>query len=262
MIAALRRAAAAVRCRTSLRPEIGIVLGSGMSEALSLPEAVNIPFVRIPGFPRGSVVGHAGVLSIGRFAGRVVAVMRGRVHYYEGHDPAAVIFPVRLLAQLGIRSLILTNAVGGIRRSLRPGALMIVRDHLNMMGFNPLRGPNLETLGPRFPDASRLYDAEWPRRAGLRLPTGIYAAVSGPSYETPAEIRALARLGADAVGMSLAPEALAAAHLRLRTTALSLVANRAAGLSARPLSHAEVLAASARALPTLRRALEKLVGSP
>lgn len=199
MIVELRRAAAAVRRRVPLRPEIGIILGSGMSEALSLPGAVSVPFARIPHFPRGSVAGHAGVLSIGRFAGRPVAVLRGRVHYYEGHTPAAVIFPVRLLAQLGIRSLILTNAVGGIRRSLRPGALMIVRDHINMMGVNPLRGPNLEELGPRFPDASRLYDVEWPRRAGLRLPSGVYAAVSGPSYETPAEIRALARLGADAV---------------------------------------------------------------
>lgn len=262
MIGELRRAAAAVRRRAPLRPEIGIVLGSGMSEALSLPGAVNVPFARIPRFPRGSVAGHAGVLSIGRFAGRAVAVLRGRVHYYEGHSPAAVVFPVRLLALLGIRSLILTNAVGAVRRNLRPGTLMIVRDHLNLMGINPLRGPNLETLGPRFPDASRLYDLEWPRRAGLRLPTGVYAATSGPSYETPAEIRALARLGADAVGMSLAPEALAAAHLGLRTTALSLVSNRAAGLSARPLSHAEVLAASNRALPKLRAALEKLVGSP
>jgi purine-nucleoside phosphorylase len=247
--ARLRAAAAAVRRRTRLRPEVGLVLGSGLGAAFPLDGAVEIPYGRIPGFPRSSVAGHAGVLAIGRAVGRAVAVLRGRVHTYEGHAPEAVVFPVRLLALLGVRAVVLTSAVGAIRPGLRPGDLMLVRDHLNLM------------LGARFPAARVRYDTDVARRAGVRLPSGVYAAVTGPSYETPAEVRALRRLGADAVGMSLVPEALAAAEAGLRTAAVAVAANRAAGLDGGRLTHEEVLASSARALPRLRRALRRLVAS-
>jgi purine-nucleoside phosphorylase len=261
LAAELKAACAFVRLRAAGSPQIGVVLGSGMSDALRLRRAVDIAAASIPHFPSVGVAGHRGVLSIGTLGRRTVAVLRGRVHYYEGHAPDRVVFGVRLLRLLGARALILTNAAGGIRRSLRPGSLMLVRDHLNLMGMNPLRGPNLDALGPRFPDVSALYDVSAARRAGLRLPAGVLAAVSGPSYETPAEVRMLRRLGADAVGMSVAPEALAAAHTGMRVVAVTLITNRAAGIGPRPLSHDEVVRASARARAKLERALSALVAS-
>ena len=260
----LKSAASYVRRRTKLRPRIGIVLGSGMSGAVSPTGAMEIPFGRIPHFPASGVRGHAGILSIGRLSRRPVAVMKGRVHYYEGHSPDRVVFPVRLLAMLGVRTLILTNAVGGIRRAFRPGDLMVIRDHINLMGVNPLRGPNLDALGPRFPDLSSLYDPglrRAARRSGVRVTEGVYAAVSGPNYETPAEVRAIGRLGADAVGMSVVPEALAAAHMGMKLVGVSCITNRAAGISGRPLSHQEVIETTARALQKLRRLLTHLVAS-
>lgn len=251
--AQLKAAAAYVRRRARRAPTVGVVLGSGLSDALTPPDAVDVPFSRIPYFPRAGVQGHAGVLSVGRR----VAVLKGRVHYYEGHDPDRVVFPVRLLGMLGVRTLILTNAAGAIDRALRPGQLVLIRDHLNLMGVNPLRGPNLDELGPRFPDTSTL----WHRPRGLGLRSGVYAAVAGPSYETPAEIRMLRRLGADLVGMSTVPEAIAARHMGMRVIGISLVTNMAAGILRRPLSHAEVIETGRGAWKRLAGVLERLVST-
>lgn len=218
-------------------PDTVLVLGSGLGSADLGPERVRVSYADVPGFPKPRVPGHPGVLSL---VGRT-AVLRGRVHYYEGHSLAEVVEPILRLARLGARRLILTNAAGGIAPGLAPGDLMGIRDHLNLMGANPLRG------GPHFTDLTRVYDPELLKRAaraarslGFRLKTGVYAAVQGPSYETPAEVRMLRRLGADAVGMSTVPEAIAGAHAGMAVLALSLITNRAAG-AGRPVSHAEVL---------------------
>lgn len=225
--------------RRTLRvlPDVAVVLGSGLGHADLGHETARIPYAKIPGFPRPRVPGHPGALSlIGR-----AAVLRGRVHYYEGRPLEEVVEPVRALARLGARTLILTNAAGGIAPGLRPGDLMGIADHLNLLGANPLRG------APTFMDLTRVYDAELLRRAeaearrlGFRLKRGVYAAVPGPTYETPAEVRMLRRLGADAVGMSTVPEAIAGAHAGMKVLALSLITNRAAG-AGRPVSHEEVL---------------------
>jgi len=225
--------------RRALRvpPTTAVVLGSGLGQADLGPEAARIPYARIPGFLRPRVSGHPGALSM---VGRT-AVLRGRVHYYEGHPLEEVVEPIRTLARLGVRTLILTNAAGGIAAGLRPGDLMGIVDHLNLMGVNPLRGTTA------FADLTRVYDRALLRRAeavgkglGFRLKKGVYAAMPGPSYETPAEVRMLRRLGADAVGMSTVPEAIAAAHEGMKVLAISLITNRAAG-AGRPVSHEEVL---------------------
>ena len=237
-------------------PHTAVVLGSGLGDLDLGPETLRIPYAKIAGFPRPRVPGHPGVLGL---VGRT-AVLRGRVHFYEGHAMEDVVAPVRLLARLGVKTLILTNAAGGIAPGLRPGDLLGVEDHLNLMGANPLRG------SPAFVDLTRVYDRGLLRRAqgvarrlGFRLKRGVYAAMPGPSYETPAEVRMLRRLGADAVGMSTVPEAIAAAALGLRVLAISLITNRAAG-AGRPVSHAEVLArgreAGARTAALLRGLLQ------
>jgi purine-nucleoside phosphorylase len=200
-----------------------------------------------------SVAGHAGRLVLGKIGPVPVAVLQGRYHYYEGHDIDDVVFPVRVLAKLGVQSLLLTNAAGGIGRELLPGDLMVIRDHVNLMGINPLRGANDERLGPRFPDMSNVYDLKFQdvivaaqAEIGLAPKKGVYLALSGPSYETPAEIRMLATLGADAVGMSTVPEAICARHMGVRVAGISCVTNLAAGISALPLSHREVTETAAR----------------
>ncbi len=252
----LSAAARFLRARLPSAPRAAVILGSGLGGLVPGRPAASVPFSRIPFFPRAGAAGHAGELIL---AGGV-AFLGGRVHYYEGYGLEDVVRPVRVLALLGARTLVVTNAAGGIRPSLRPGDLMLIADHINLMGVNPLRG------GPRFADLTRAYDPglralakRAARKAGLRLREGVYAAVPGPSYETPAEVRMLRRLGADAVGMSTVPEVIAAVHAGMRVLGLSLVANRAAGLKAGPVSHAEVLEAGRRARPRMAALLRLVV---
>ncbi len=231
-----------------LVPRVGVVLGSGLGKfADSVAEQTVLAYADIPHFKAAGVAGHAGRLVLGKVGPLPVAVLQGRIHYYEGHDIGDVVFPVRVLAKLGIQSLLLTNAAGGINREWRPGDLIVIRDHINLMGLNPLRGANDERLGPRFPDMSAVYDPAFQDiiaaalgEIGRPARRGVYLALSGPSYETPAEIRMLATLGADAVGMSTVPEAICARHMGLRVAGISCISNLAAGLSAQPLSHQEV----------------------
>ena len=249
-----------VRGRTALRPAVGIVLGSGMGAlADGLRDAVAIPYEEIPEFPEVTVPGHAGRLVVGLLGAVPVAILQGRVHLYEGVDAADVTFGVRLLGWYGIRSLLLTNAAGAVNPALAPGDLVRITDHLNLTGADPLRGPNDDRLGPRFPDMSEAYDARLGKlletcaaRRGMKLGTGVYAGLAGPSYETPAEIRMLRALGADLVGMSTVLEVIAARHAGIQVAAVSLVTNPGAGLSAAPLDHGHVIAAGAVAAERMR----------
>jgi purine-nucleoside phosphorylase len=247
-------AAGYLHARGFAAPDVGVVLGSGLGAfADAVEDARSIDTGELPGYPRSRVEGHAGRLVDGALHGRRVLVFAGRVHYYEGFSLAEVAFPVRVLAALGGRTLILTCAAGGIAERLVPGSLMALSDHLNLMGDSPLRGPNDDAVGPRFPDMSEVYDAglrgllhDAARELGITLEEGVYAAFPGPQYETPAEIRMARALGADAVGMSTVPEAIAARHAGVRVAALALITNRAAGLGAGMLSHEEVLEAGRR----------------
>jgi len=252
----LARAAAAVRARFGRggAPTVGIVLGSGLGAwADTTGDRVAIPYEEIPEMPRPRVVGHAGTLVLGSVGGVRVACLQGRVHAYEGHAIDKVVFGARLLATIGCKAILLTNAAGGIRRGMRAGDLMLVTDHLNLMGKNPLSGPNDDQLGPRFPDMSEAYDRklrdlarEAGQGAGVHLHEGVYAAMLGPSYETPAEIGMLRAIGADAVGMSTVPETIAMRHMGIRVGCISCITNLAAGLGNATLDHAEV-EATARA---------------
>jgi len=249
-------AAAFVHSQTELRPEIGLVLGSGLgSFADDLTEAVRIPYAHIPTFPRSTAIGHAGQLVVGKSGEVPVAVMQGRVHLYEGYSAAEVAFPTRVLRRMGVRALILTNAAGGINLEYGQGALVIVRDHINLQGQNPLTGANDERFGPRFPDMSYTYsqryrDIALAEAKELSIPgrEGVYAALAGPSYETPAEIRYLRTIGADLVGMSTVPEAIVARHMGMSVLAISCVTNMAAGILDRPLVHEEVLEVGRRVM--------------
>jgi purine-nucleoside phosphorylase len=245
----LQETAQAVRQKAGgLSPQVGVILGSGLGDfADGLEDAHRVPYAELPHFPRSSVPGHAGRLVLGRVGGVAVVAMQGRVHAYEGFAPSQVVFPARVLCTLGIRALIVTNAAGGIHPALQPGDLMAITDHINLSGWNPLAGPNDERLGPRFPDMSTPYHPalrerlfEVARAQGVQLKRGVYAILSGPSYETPAEIRALKALGADAVGMSTVPEVIAAVHMRVPVVGLSCITNLAAGIAQKPLSHDEV----------------------
>jgi purine-nucleoside phosphorylase len=249
----LAEAVAHLRERIERTPSALLVLGSGLGGlADEIEDAVRLPYGEIPGFPRSTVAGHAGALVVGRLAGVEVAAMQGRFHLYEGWEPAQVVLPVRAMAALGVRSLLLTNAAGGIRPGMQPGDLMLISDHINLMWSNPLVGRVLEGE-ERFPDMSDPYDGALRRAVEeaaleLRIPLtqGVYAGLLGPSYETPAEIRMLARLGADAVGMSTVPEVVVARALGLRVVGLSCITNLAAGLSGEKLSHDEVMEVGAR----------------
>ena len=249
----VRLAAAFVAARVPVLPRVGVVLGSGLGAfAEQLGSLSRIPYSEIPDMPRSSVVGHAGNLCAGTLAGVPVACLQGRAHVYEGNSHARAAFGVRVLAELGCQSVLLTNAAGGIHPSFAPGDLMLITDHLNLMGDNPLCGPNYGE-GPRFPDLSQAYDLELQRAArqtaqatGVTLREGVYAAMLGPSYETPAEIRMLRALGADAVGMSTVPEVIALRHLGVRVGAMSCITNLAAGLSTGLLEHSEVEATARR----------------
>ena len=267
MSAELDAAVAAIRARSPLEPVAGVVLGSGLGGfADAVESSVAIPYDEIPGWPAATAIGHAGRLVLGTFGDVPVAVMRGRAHLYEGYPPAKVVFGIRVLGALGVRTLVLTNAVGAIDTELVPGQVVLVADHLNLQGSSPLVGPNDDSLGPRFPDMSDAYDPELRAaarevgvRLGLDLPERVYAAWLGPAFETPAEIRMLRALGADLVGMSTVPEVLAARHMGMRCLALSCVTNMAAGVLPEPIDHERVLEIGAAAADTLTALLRELV---
>jgi purine-nucleoside phosphorylase len=238
----------AIRARIPAPPRVGVVLGSGLGAwGDALEDLVKVPYAEIPGMPRPAVIGHSGNLCTGRVGDVPVACLQGRVHMYEGHSPERVAFGARLLARLGCRAVLLTNAAGGVNAAFSPGDLMLVTDHLNLMGTNPLLGPNDEALGKRFPDMTYAHDPrllalarEASAEVGTPLREGVYAGLLGPTYETPAEIRMLRTLGADAVGMSTVPEIIALRHMGVPAAAISCITNLAAGMSRAELDHAEV----------------------
>jgi purine-nucleoside phosphorylase len=256
-----------IREETTLEPAVGMVLGSGLGAlADELEERVEVPYGSIPGWPVSTAVGHAGVLVLGTLGGVPVAAMRGRAHLYEGVSAAQVAFPVRVLGRLGIRSLVVTNAAGGINTDFRPGLLVLISDHVNLQGTSPLVGPNDDALGPRFPDMSDAYDPELRARArevaerlGQELGEGVYAAWLGPQFETPAEIRFLRAAGGDLAGMSTVQEVIAARHLGIRVLGISVVTNMAAGVLAEKIDHEAVLEVGAAAAGSLTALLRGLV---
>ena len=245
----IHAAADYIRERINSRPAIGLILGSGLGDlADSLENRIVIPYEDIPCFPRSGVAGHAGALVFGEICGKSLVVMQGRVHYYEGHSQEHITMPVRVMKLLGVERLVLTNAAGGVNLNYAPGDLMLISDHINFSGANPLVGDNLDEFGPRFPDASDVYTARLRRellpkaeKAGIALKQGVYMMFSGPSFETPAEIRMARVLGADAVGMSTVPEALVAAHCGMEVMGISCISNMAAGVLNQKLSHQEVM---------------------
>ena len=261
-------AARTIRARLTVEPRIAIVLGSGLGGfADDFEDATRIPYNEIPGFSRSTVEGHSGRLVCGKVDNVPVLAMQGRVHYYEGYSLEEVTFPVRTFKLLGIKTLVLTNAAGGINVELTQGALMVISDHVNLMGDNPLRGPNDERFGPRFPDMSGVYSpalqelvVEEAKAMGTEVRRGIYGGLSGPSYETPAEIHLLRNLGADAVGMSTVPEAIVARHMDMEVLGISCITNMAAGIGDEPIDHAEVMAIGDRVRDTFTELLRRVVG--
>jgi purine-nucleoside phosphorylase len=250
----VQESVAAIRKRYSGKPVVGLVLGSGLGAyADTFKNRTAIPFDELPNFPKSTVLGHAGKLILGEAEGVSVAALQGRVHYYEGYSMNDVVFPVRVLRGLGIRQLVVTNAAGGVNFNFRPGDLMLITDHINLMGTNPLIGNNLDELGVRFPDMSEAYDSTMREvalraagRQGIALRQGVYIGFSGPSYETPAEIRMCRVLGADAAGMSTVPEVIAAGHMGIRILGISCITNMAAGILPRKLTHQEVMETTER----------------
>ncbi len=250
----IEEAAAYIRSRVDPVPDVAVVLGSGLgSFAESLDEAQTMRYDTIPFWPESRIVGHAGKLVAGTARGRRVLALSGRVHFYEGHDLGTVTFAVRVLGRLGVKVLLLTNAAGGINKKFGEGALMVIDDHINLLGTNPLIGPNDERLGPRFPDMSEIYSRrlraiadESARASRLAIEHGVYIAVTGPSYETPAEIRAFRTLGADAVGMSTVPEAIVARHMGIEVLGISCISNMAAGILPQPITAEEVIETTGR----------------
>jgi purine-nucleoside phosphorylase len=265
--AAAGRAAKFVLSKTKLRPKIAVVLGSGLGAfAERLTGAAKISYERISGFPRATAIGHAGKLIVGKLGEVPVAVMQGRVHLYEGHSVQDVVFPVRVLRRMGIRTVILTSAAGGVGEGLMPGALVLIRDHINLQGVNPLAGANDDQWGQRFPDMTYAYAEKYrnvardeARKLGIELREGVYAGLAGPSYETPAEIHYLQAIGADLAGMSTVAETIAARHAGMGVLGISCVTNRAAGLAGRALDHTEVLAAGRRAQDELAPLLSAVI---
>ena len=250
----VKEAADAIRSRVPEAPKTAIVLGSGLGDfAGSLGAAVSMPYRDLPHWPASRVIGHEGRLVVGTSRGRTIAALAGRCHGYEGHDLRTVTFAVRALGLLGVRTLVLTNAAGGVNTGFSQGALMVIDDHLNLMGANPLAGPNEDRFGPRFPDMTEVYSSRLRRIAddaaramNFPLAHGVYAALLGPSYETPAEIRYLRTIGADAVGMSTVPEAIAARHMGIDVLGISCITNMAAGVLPKPLDHNEVMETARR----------------
>lgn len=260
-------AARMIRSRAPAEVSVAIVLGSGLGAfAEDLTDAVSIPYDEIPGFARSTVEGHAGKLVIGKAGEVTIAAMQGRFHFYEGYSLEDVTFPTRVLKLLGVRTLVLTNAAGTLNIEFTPGSLMIISDHLNLLGDNPLRGVNDPRFGPRFPDLSSVYSPELQsvvideaNRMGLEVRRGIYAALAGPSYETPAEIHMLRSLGADAVGMSTVPEAIVARHMNVRVVGISCITNLAAGVSDVPVDHSQVMATGERVREKFSELLQRII---
>jgi purine-nucleoside phosphorylase len=267
LYADVQRAAAYLQGRLGEPPAIGVVLGSGLGDFTSvLSESVSIPYGEIPHWPASAVIGHAGTLVVGSIAGRRIAALSGRAHFYEGRSMAVATFATRVLGVLGVRTLILTNAAGGINLNFKPGTLMAIDDHINLMGTNPLVGANEERFGPRFPDMTEAYSKrlreiadEAGRARGIALAHGIYVAVHGPSYETPAEIRYLRTIGADAVGMSTVPETIVARHMGMEVAGISCITNPAAGVLPQPLVHDEVMAVARRVRGEFSALLEAII---
>jgi len=253
--------------RTPLRPKIGLVLGSGLGAfGDSLTDATRVPYADIPSFPQSTAIGHAGRLVIGKAGEVEVAAMQGRVHLYEGYSAQEVAFPIRVFARMGIKAVILTNAAGGINLGYSQGALVLIRDHFNLQGTNPLVGPNDDRFGTRFPDMTHAYSRSYRKFAreeasklNILLHEGVYAALLGPSYETPSEIESLRRIGADLVGMSTVAEVIAARHMGLDVLAISCVTNMAAGILDQPLSHAEVMETGERVKSTFESLLRAVL---
>jgi purine-nucleoside phosphorylase len=264
----VNEAADAVRARIHEVPRIAIVLGSGLGDFANAPQdAVSMPYGELPHWPASRVVGHEGRLVVGRVRGRTIAALSGRCHAYEGHDLQTVTFAVRVLGLLGVRTLVLTNAAGGVNTGFARGALMVIDDHINLIGGNPLVGANDDRLGPRFPDMTEIYSTrlraladEAGKEVGTKLPHGIYAALLGPSYETPAEIRYLRTIGADAVGMSTVPEAIVARHMGIDVLGISCITNMAAGVLPQRLDHAEVIETARRVRSQFAALLEGIIG--
>jgi len=267
-----REAAEFIRSRFSEPISTAVVLGSGLGAfADEIEDAVRIPYEEIPGFARSTVEGHAGQLVLGRIGGVNVAVQQGRFHFYEGYEMEQVIFPTRTFASLGARNLILTNAAGSLNTDMKPGSLMVITDHLNCMGVSPLRGKNDDSFGPRFPDMTTVYDREFQQLAeeeaaaiassgsDFYLGRGVYCALSGPTYETPAEIRMYRMLGADAVGMSTVPEAIAARHAGLRVLGISCITNLGAGLSGEIIHHSEVMETGEKVRGVFKELLRRVI---
>ena len=247
-------AAKFIQKKTRLRPKIALVLGSGLGAfADEFAQATKIPYSKIPHYPRSTAIGHAGQLVIGTVEGVEVAGMQGRVHLYEGYSAKELAFPIRVFARMGVKAIILTNAAGGVKREFIEGRLVVISDHINLLCVNPLAGPNEDKFGARFPDMTAAYDKRFRELAlaegrllGINLGEGVYAAVAGPSYETPAEVRYLRSIGADLVGMSTVPEVIAARHSGLRVLGISCVTNAAAGVLDQPLDHKDVLETAER----------------
>ncbi len=260
-------AARLVEARIGARPDVAIVLGSGLGGfADRLADAIATPYGEIPNWPASAVIGHAGKLVVGTLGGKRVAVLSGRAHFYEGHGLRTVTFATRVMGRLGVRRLILTNAAGGINLSFPPGTLMVIDDHINLLGSNPLVGPNEDRFGVRFPDMTEVYSKrlrgladEAAKATGVGVTHGVYVAVHGPSYETPAEIRFLRTIGADAVGMSTVPEALVARHMGLEVLGISCITNPAAGVLPEPLHHDEVMEVARRVQGEFSALLEGVV---
>lgn len=261
-------AARTIRAQVSIEPRVAIVLGSGLGGfADDFGDAVAIPYEDIPGFMRSTAQGHAGRLVVGKVDQLPILAMQGRVHYYEGYTLEEVTFPIRTFKLLGVKTIILTNAAGGINVQLSQGALMVISDHMNLMGTNPLRGPNDERFGPRFPDMSTVYSPalqeiviEEARAMEVEVRRGIYAALAGPNYETPAEIHMLRTFGADAVGMSTVPEAIVARHMDLEVLGISCITNMAAGIGDEPINHDEVMETGNRVRATFSQLLRRVIG--
>ena len=254
MIDSITTAVDYIRSKSSIQPQVGVILGSGLGNVVDAVDAgAMIPYGEIPGARASTVVGHQGKMILGRARGIEIAIMQGRVHFYEGYEMDEVMFLSRVLGRLGIKKLIVTNAAGGVNTSYQAGDLMLISDHINFMGVNPLRGPNVEALGVRFPDMSEAYPEslrtiakEVAAKMNLKLQEGVYLALSGPTYETPAEIRAFRTLGADAVGMSTVPEVIAMSHMGIPVLGISCITNMAAGILKQKLTHQEVMDTTAR----------------
>ncbi len=267
LITNLNQASKYILEKTKYKPEIGLILGSGLgaiADKIENPEYY--PYSEIPNFPISTVVGHAGRLVIGKLQGKTVIAMQGRFHYYEGYAMKEVTFPVRVMKLLGVKTLIVTNAAGAVNENYNPGDLMLIKDHINLSGDNPLIGRNLEDFGPRFPDMSNAYDSELrdkvkaiAKKIGVELQEGVYACMSGPTYETPAEVKMVRALGGDAVGMSTVPEVIIANHSGMKVIGVSCMTNMAAGILEQPLNHDEVMETSARAREKFIKLMENIV---